>query len=469
MQPGDQSIFDPSTSRAAGSGRPLPRLYRGRPVLAAFVAVLTELVVIAGVDNQGVSGALRDPLDDPGRVLADYTSGAIDAATAFWWRFAPADGQATHVWAAQFAAIGTLIVLTWLGTLAVARGSVSFGRVWVGTWAVVAASAPIAIMVRQLLVIPTAPGPAQSKVGQAVYGYDGLGPVVVAGIVLGFVAGLITAAVAVGSRRHVAAAAPVAGRGVGEQDEYYDDSFTPRYPQPQPYEPRPWGEGQWQGEGQTQAQGQAQGQAAQWQGATTQLPSVPPQQPWAGDSAFGATEQFAPQPAQQAEQPPALAQPPQPQQPDTPQHTLVEHPGGYGGADQPTEQVPRPAHAAEAAPPAAPVLAPEPAAPEPAAPEQVATEPAAPQQVAPREVASEDIAPAEAPPSEPQPPDAQPPDAQPTERQPSDIQPPDAQPTGVLPPVDAAARQPADEETMAEELAVEEHTQELPPVRDDGR
>jgi len=136
MQPGEESIFDRSTS-AQPSAPALPKLYRGRPWLAALAAVLTELVVIGGVDNQGVTKTLRNPLNDPSRVVADYSRGAIDAATTFWWRFAPADGHPTHVWAAQFAAIGVLVALTWLGVLAVARGSVTFGRVWIATWAVV--------------------------------------------------------------------------------------------------------------------------------------------------------------------------------------------------------------------------------------------------------------------------------------------------------------------------------------------
>ena len=97
MQPGEESLFDQTSTRPAASGAALPKLHRGRAWLAALVAVLTELVVIAAVDNQGLSGKLRNPLDDPSRVFADYSRGAIDAATAFWWRFAPADGQATHV------------------------------------------------------------------------------------------------------------------------------------------------------------------------------------------------------------------------------------------------------------------------------------------------------------------------------------------------------------------------------------
>lgn len=294
MQPADETLPDPAVARSSAAGAKLPKLYRGRPWLAAAIAALVELIVIGAVDNQAVTRTLRKPVDDPTRVLADYSRGAIDAATAFWWRFAPEDGQATHVWAAQFAAIGGLVVVTWLGTLAVARGSVTFGRVWVGVWAVVAAAAPIGIVVRNVLVTPTAPGPAQSKVGQAIYGYDGFGAVIVAGLALGVVTGLVVAAVAAASRRHVAAAAPAA-RGFAEHDEYFDDTFAPRYgsgyePQPQPYQPQPWGESQW---------ATTQLPPVPAEGAPAPWPPAPPPAPWSPGPAAGpeaATQALPPQP-----------------------------------------------------------------------------------------------------------------------------------------------------------------------------
>jgi hypothetical protein len=246
MQSSDPRGYDAAAyrSRDTTSGRKLPKLYRGRAWLGAVTAVLTELVVIAAVDNQSITHTLRKPLHDHSRVLADYSRGAIDAATTYSWRFAEADGQPTHVWAAQFAAIGVLVLLTWLGMLAIARGSVTFGRVWVGTWALVAAVAPISIMVRNVLITPTAPGPAQSKIGQAVYGFNAFGPVIVAGLVLGLAAGLLTAAVTVSAREHIAAAEPPP-RKSDELEEYYDETFAGSYDQPGPYQARPWGESQW--------------------------------------------------------------------------------------------------------------------------------------------------------------------------------------------------------------------------------
>lgn len=377
MQPADDSIFDQPTPPREG-GPALPRFYRGRPWLTAFAALLTELVVVAAVDNQGVSGRLRHPLQDQSRILADYTRGAIDAATTFWWRFAPAGGQPTHVWAAQWAAIGTLFVLTLFGTAAISRGSVTFGRVWIGTWAVVAAVTPVAVMVRNAVVTPTAPGPAQSRVGQAIYGFGAFGPVLVCGFVLGLVVGLIAAVVAVGGRRQIGAA-PLAA-GTGERDEYFDDRFAPQYPAPAPYEPRPWGESQWQSAATTQLP------AMPTEPAMPAMPTVPPAPP----------ETQAPYWPPAPPPPVATGWPPGPDEYDDEQ-------AGDDQADQLTEAIPvvPPANAVEQPPAEVPA----------------------------------------APPAEEQPPAEQHSQEQPTSRP-----------------------APVDEEALADELAVEEHTTELPRV-----
>ncbi|HEU5008083.1 MAG TPA: hypothetical protein VFT67_13995 [Jatrophihabitantaceae bacterium] len=440
MQPGEESIFDRSTVSAASSAPALPKLYRGRPWLAALAAVLTELVVIGGVDNQGVTKTLRNPLNDPSRVVADYSRGAIDAATTFWWRFAPANGQPTHVWAAQFAAIGALVVLTWLGVLAVARGSVTFGRVWIATWAVVAAVAPVAIMVRNVLVTPTAPGPAQSRIGQSVYGFDAFGPVIVAGLVLGLVAGLVTAAAAVSSRRQVAAAAPV--RGSGEQDEYYDDSFSPRYSSPPVYEPRPWGEPQWERPAQE---------------ATTQLPRytaddqaaryAPDDQPTVATPvpAWPAAPESVPAPERGVGVPePAAAPAPsaEPAPSAQPEPSAQQSVPEVAGAPEPSAQVWRPD--------------------EPAATSASETGPVPPQLR--RELQREpDVDTTQAIPVQPQS-DVETTQAIPVQRAEREEAAEGERPAE---PPASGGRELADEDELADELAVEEHTQELPRITDE--
>ena len=177
--------------------------YRSRTGWVLLAGVLTEVVIVAGVDNQGVTGALNHYLDSPNRVFPDYSRGLVDAVTAFAWRVSPAGSQPTHVWAAGLAAVGVLLALSAVGMLAVVRGSITFVRVWVAVWAVVAAAAPLAIMARNLITTPSAPGPEQSRLGQAVYYAPQLGTVVVAGLMIGLLAGLACAIVAVLTRREV--------------------------------------------------------------------------------------------------------------------------------------------------------------------------------------------------------------------------------------------------------------------------
>ena len=225
MEPADQ----PTISSPSGPAQDQLRTYRIRPWLVAITALLTELAVIAAVDNQGVAGALRNYLDDPAHRFADYSRGALDAALTFSWRFAPDHGQATHEWAAQLAGIGTLLLLTLLAVAVVARGVGGFGRVLVSVWAVVAILTPVAIMVRNVIVVPSTPGPLQSRVGQSVYGYQDFGPVLVAGLALGLVTGLVAAIVALLSRRAVGGPAGGSALRDEEADEYFDTAFAPRY------------------------------------------------------------------------------------------------------------------------------------------------------------------------------------------------------------------------------------------------
>ncbi|MEO8889654.1 MAG: hypothetical protein ABI301_02595, partial [Jatrophihabitantaceae bacterium] len=268
MEPTNESTrVSPSDSVAA-----VPPVRRGRPSRIVIAAVLTELVVIAAVCNQGVVHALRKNLDRSPDTYADYARGGIDAATTFSWRFVAQSGQPTHVWAAQFAAIGALVVLTAIGVLAVARGVVSFGRVFAAVWAVVAAVTPIAIMVRNLVNTPSTPGPEQSRVGQSVYGYPDFGAVIVAGIGLGLIVALFTAVVAVATRTKPRLAGP------DEEDgEYLDSQFGARPAQrPGSNEPPPWGVEQY-GDAPTGVQPRAYRSDA------------PPAAPWSGAPQSGET------------------------------------------------------------------------------------------------------------------------------------------------------------------------------------
>jgi hypothetical protein len=212
---------------------PLPKkLHRGRPGFVVLTVLLVEIVLVAAVGNQAVSKHLQDYLSGhPG--LADYTRGAVQAALTFHWRFTPQHGEVNHLWAAQLAAIATLLVLTGLLSWVVSRGSVTFSRIWVSVAAVVAVLTPVAVMVGNVIVVPNAPGPGLSRVGQAIYGYPSFGPVIVAGIVLGALAGLFAALFAIITRRAVSLAAVTSGAP--------SDAPLNAYGVPTPgYEPPPW-------------------------------------------------------------------------------------------------------------------------------------------------------------------------------------------------------------------------------------
>jgi hypothetical protein len=201
-----------------------PRTLVARTGWVVLTAFLAELVVVAGVGNQAVTNAMNDYLAAPGRQFADYSRGAIDAMLTFHWRFAPRPAESTHEWAAQFLLLAVLFGLTALGVWAACRGTVTFVRVLVTVWAIVAAVTPLAIMARNLVVIPSAPGPLESRVGQSVYYYPLFGTAVVAGVVLGFVVGLVTALVARLTRRPVRVGT-VGPAPYDPRDHYLEERF----------------------------------------------------------------------------------------------------------------------------------------------------------------------------------------------------------------------------------------------------
>ena len=206
---------------------PRPLVARtGWAVLAAF---LTQVVIVAGVGNQAVTNAMNRYLAAPGRQFADYSRGAVDAMLTFHWRFAPRPAEATHEWAAQFLLLAVLFALTALAVWATCRGTVTFLRVFVTVWVIVVAVTPLAIMARNLVVIPTAPGPLESRVGQSIYYYPLFGTAIVAGVVLGLVTALVTALVVRMTRRPVRVR-PAGPPQYDPQDHYLEERFGEREP-----------------------------------------------------------------------------------------------------------------------------------------------------------------------------------------------------------------------------------------------
>lgn len=292
MQPADvHTDREPSSDRREDAGRDERRWFRARTGLVILSAFLTELIVVAATGNQGVTDAVNRHLGDHSRSFADYAAGAWRSLSTYHWRFTPASGQSTGDWAADFAAIGVLFVLTVLLLIPIVRGAAGFWRVFFGAWVTVAAITPIAIMVRNAIVIPSRPGPGESKFGQAVYGYPDFGTVIVGGIVLGLLTGLVGAVVARTTRREVSATGEPLARRVEDGDERYEryeesEGYLapgqPGYPPPQPppfygMPSQPSSPGQ--PGGPTSAEQWTQATQAGTEQPTTALPSMEPDQP----------------------------------------------------------------------------------------------------------------------------------------------------------------------------------------------
>jgi hypothetical protein len=113
-------------------------------VLIALFAVLTELVVVAATGNQ----ALLKYLNQHDSTL--WVAEVRDAFVSFTWRVTPLSGQTTP-FVAQFAAIATLIVLTFVLVIIILRGPATFSGAFFTAACVTVASAVVANMVESVV------------------------------------------------------------------------------------------------------------------------------------------------------------------------------------------------------------------------------------------------------------------------------------------------------------------------------
>src|SRR5258708_4036865 len=114
-----------------------------RRVYIALFVVLSELVVVAASGNQWLTKFIAD--NEAPSPLGDEF---LRSVPSFPWRFSPQSGEgATTVFAAQFAAIGALLVLTFVFLIIVLRGAPTFSGPSFATFTVVTVSAIVAQMV----------------------------------------------------------------------------------------------------------------------------------------------------------------------------------------------------------------------------------------------------------------------------------------------------------------------------------
>lgn len=188
------------------SATPAPA--RGRPGLILLTSFLVQLVAIAAVGNQGVSKAIADFASRHSNPLTAFPRTAL----VFSWRFTPRTGDTYHIYAAQLLGLLTLFVLAALLSLAVVRGAITFGRALFGVWMSVIVAVLADAMVQRAVtknIYGQFTGGGNRVVGSL---FGGNGFEIMAGILLGFGAGLVAALVAVITRRPAVAAAPVADR-----------------------------------------------------------------------------------------------------------------------------------------------------------------------------------------------------------------------------------------------------------------
>jgi hypothetical protein len=186
----------------AGAQPQGPVVKRGRPGLIVLVSVLTEIVLIAGLANQWVTDyVVRHTTANSDRFVIRL----LFAGFTYQWRFSPRGGNdPLRLLPAQLALIGVVLVATGLLVLAIARGTVSFGRVFFGTWMSVIVATQLGAIVRGYVVerrFFAAPGDRSTF---AFFGSLGpSGSTFLAGAGLGLLVGLVTALVAVLSRRPI--------------------------------------------------------------------------------------------------------------------------------------------------------------------------------------------------------------------------------------------------------------------------
>ena len=223
--PGSAPYAPPAETHGAG-------LRRGRPGVAALVAVLVELVVIAAACNQSVSKHAQHYFVDH---ETSFLGRAVGSVLQFSWRVKPLSGDnhdGFHVFYSELAAIVVFVVVSALLTLVVVRGPVTFWRAFFGVWTAVFAAACLARVAGAFVTKPLAghTDRASFAVFDTVTGLTTFFAVVV-----GLLTALIAGSVAVATRRTLDAPAPVAPPA---EAPYVPESPPPFYGS-QPVRPQP--------------------------------------------------------------------------------------------------------------------------------------------------------------------------------------------------------------------------------------
>lgn len=205
-----------------------PLLRRSRAWLVVLIAFVVELVIIAGIGNPAVSDRIAESIGPD----SGLGSNAARAALVYRWRVTAASGDTYHVWLAELALVGTVLVLTALLVWAAARGPAGFGRAFVGTWTAVVVATLVGMVVRGVVIDPGGYTPYPGgRLNAALFGpLAPNGITCVAGLALGLVVALAAGLTAASARRTVGVVVPAPAPDAYAPGEPYPSEHTQELP-----------------------------------------------------------------------------------------------------------------------------------------------------------------------------------------------------------------------------------------------
>lgn len=216
---------------APATPAPPPEPPRARTGVVALTAMLTPLVLIAAFANQWISKDLEDAVS--GR--HEGVRGLAVSWLTYTWRVTPVT-HGRNVWADHLVTVVVTVLLTGLLVLVTARGAVTFWRAFFTTWTAVIVATLAGVFLGGLYSGADSALVHASRVTRAAFGSTApRGTTVVGAAGLGLVVALITALVAVATRRRprpAAAAEPAAPPYVAPEPPppYFGEPIPPTPP-----------------------------------------------------------------------------------------------------------------------------------------------------------------------------------------------------------------------------------------------
>jgi hypothetical protein len=238
--PSDTGNWAAPSFAPAASGATISK---ARPWLTAVVSFVILLILIAALGNQWVTDSIARHAN-----AGTFGDRMAHSMNQYAWRFSPpSGGDAGHVWVANLANVGAVLILTLLLVPVVCRGKGGFWQAFFGAWFTVVAASLLGAYARAAVVDQSKlTGYAgQGKPDQILFSTISPGAATAfAALAFGLVVGLAAGITAVMTRRtEVIAAPPVPTFGAPwSRDDEADQSWQ-AMPAPLPgptASPSPW-------------------------------------------------------------------------------------------------------------------------------------------------------------------------------------------------------------------------------------